>query len=163
MSSLHPTFPGGRSGIGLLFLRSAIAATILVQAIAYVPQLPDMKLTVLASSVFLLGCGLAVLFGLFTPFSSVIAGLVASALAFSWLPPPNFNLFSNNPLTFDVIAMSAVCLLLGPGAFSLDSHLFGRRKIVIPRSSSSSISSISTISSSSSAPISRAASKQSQK
>jgi uncharacterized membrane protein YphA (DoxX/SURF4 family) len=33
---------------------------------------------------------------------------------------------------FNLAAMSAALVLLGPGAFSLDARLFGRRKIIIP-------------------------------
>jgi hypothetical protein len=33
---------------------------------------------------------------------------------------------------FTLAAISAALVLLGPGAFSLDARLFGRRKIIIP-------------------------------
>jgi hypothetical protein len=33
---------------------------------------------------------------------------------------------------FNLAAMSAALVLLGPGAFSLDARLFGRREIIIP-------------------------------
>jgi hypothetical protein len=35
---------------------------------------------------------------------------------------------------FDLAAISAALVLLGPGAFSLDARLFGRREIIIPES-----------------------------
>ena len=35
---------------------------------------------------------------------------------------------------FNMAAISATLLLLGPGAFSLDARLFGRREIIIPES-----------------------------
>jgi hypothetical protein len=34
-----------------------------------------------------------------------------------------------------IIADTAALVLLGPGAFSLDAHLFGRREIMIPHES----------------------------
>jgi hypothetical protein len=37
-----------------------------------------------------------------------------------------------------VLVMTAALILLGPGAFSVDSYLFGRREIVIPPDSSRS-------------------------
>jgi hypothetical protein len=40
---------------------------------------------------------------------------------------------SDPPATIFLIVMAATVLLLGPGAFSLDSRLFGRREIVIPQ------------------------------
>jgi uncharacterized membrane protein YphA (DoxX/SURF4 family) len=33
---------------------------------------------------------------------------------------------------FNLAAISAALVLLGPGAFSLDARLFGRREIIIP-------------------------------
>jgi uncharacterized membrane protein YphA (DoxX/SURF4 family) len=35
---------------------------------------------------------------------------------------------------FNLAAISAALALLGPGAFSLDARLFGRREIIIPES-----------------------------
>jgi len=34
---------------------------------------------------------------------------------------------------FNLAAISAALVLLGPGAFSLDARLFGRREIIIPK------------------------------
>ena len=38
---------------------------------------------------------------------------------------------------FNLAAISAALVLLGPGAFSLDARLFGRREIIIPEGRSS--------------------------
>lgn len=57
----------------------------------------------------------------------------------------SLNQFSANPLTFDLLVMCLVSGLLGPGALSLDAHLFGRRKVVIRRSSHSGISGTSNL------------------
>jgi len=35
-------------------------------------------------------------------------------------------------LSIDAIVMALVAILLGPGAFSLDARLFGRRRVIIP-------------------------------
>ncbi|MGA2902328.1 MAG: hypothetical protein ABSD98_00735 [Candidatus Korobacteraceae bacterium] len=39
-----------------------------------------------------------------------------------------------NPLILNVIIIDVAIALLGPGAFSLDAVLFGRRRIIIPHS-----------------------------
>ena len=138
MSRLHPMFPAGWPGIGLLFLRTALAVTLIVQAAAYLSQFPELKFQALATSLLLLGSGLALLMGVFTSIFSAIAALSSLAMTFSWLPSPSYSFFSGNPLALDVVLMAAACGCLGAGAFSVDAQLFGRRKIVIPVSTESS-------------------------
>jgi hypothetical protein len=57
-------------------------------------------------------------------------------MTFFCFPAANWHFLYGNPLSLDVVVMAMVSALLGPGAFSLDAQLFGRRKIIIPRSSS---------------------------
>jgi hypothetical protein len=55
---------------------------------------------------------------------------------FSWFPPSlTLELFEAK-LTAALATVIAVALIcLGPGAFSLDARLFGRREIIIPSAS----------------------------
>jgi uncharacterized membrane protein YphA (DoxX/SURF4 family) len=68
------------------------------------------------------GC---LLIGFLTPFVAVIIGGGATIFALSTVPLPAESLAGE-------IILAAAIALLGPGAFSLDAHLFGRREIVIP-------------------------------
>ena len=58
-------------------------------------------------------------------------------MALSWFVAPARSLFADNLMAMNAILMSISILLLGPGAFSLDARLFGRREIIIPQVSSS--------------------------
>jgi uncharacterized membrane protein YphA (DoxX/SURF4 family) len=76
--------------------------------------------------------GALLLSGFLTPVAGVLAGLGTLAIALGWLPAAARNLFDAKlPAVFAVI-MAASIVFLGPGAFSVDARLFGRREIIIP-------------------------------
>jgi uncharacterized membrane protein YphA (DoxX/SURF4 family) len=79
------------------------------------------------------GAGLAA--GFLTPFAGLIVGLSFLGIALSWFPAPPSGLNDDRILAAGMIVTAAALALLGPGAFSLDGRLFGRREIVIPPSS----------------------------
>lgn len=80
-----------------------------------------------------LAAGGMLLIGLMTPLVGVVIGLGGIGLGLSMLPACSLTMFASKaPLAFAVAIVQAV-ILLGPGAFSLDARLFGRRDIIIPR------------------------------
>ena len=70
--------------------------------------------------------------GFFTPFAGLLVGLCSLGIALSWFPAPSWGLYDARLAAFGMIITAAALALLGPGAFSLDGCLFGRREIVIP-------------------------------
>jgi uncharacterized membrane protein YphA (DoxX/SURF4 family) len=85
-----------------------------------------------ATAVAAVVVGLALLIGLLTP----VAG-AAGAIGYALLGVSTFLANAGNGqiqgfTALDLAVMSAALVLLGPGAFSLDARLFGRREIIIP-------------------------------
>ena len=74
---------------------------------------------------------IAVLIGFLTPISCVLITIVYLTIGSGSLLVSNGQSSSFTALDFAVI--SAALVLLGPGAFSLDAKMFGRREIRIPR------------------------------
>ena len=80
--------------------------------------------------------GLLLLVGYLTPVAGLLMGVLCVAGALSWFQPPHPN-FLDTAVTIALATANAVAIAwLGPGAFSIDAHLFGRREIVIPDASS---------------------------
>jgi hypothetical protein len=83
----------------------------------------------------LTAAGAFVIVGLFTSSAGVAIALCAACRGLSILPLPPSDVL-DGPLRSAIISLLGIALaLLGPGAFSVDFRLFGRREIIIPRGS----------------------------
>lgn len=109
-------------GVGLLLLRVAVGVGALVPAIdASAGPGPSTWPSLLAGAVSSMLLG-----GLLTPLSSLTLAALGVASVVGLQPsPPNGPGGLLAPLTALAVA------LLGPGAYSLDARLFGRREIVV--------------------------------
>ncbi|MBB5062644.1 DoxX family protein [Granulicella mallensis] len=76
--------------------------------------------------------GAAIFVGFLTPAASAAATVGYLLMAVS----PSLMTEANNHISaltaFNLAAISGALVLLGPGAFSLDARVFGRREIIIP-------------------------------
>ena len=124
MQRLFSSFPRGSPGLGLLLLRMAVGVSLAVHGGACLAGEEQGRWALVAGLLEIL-VGAALLIGFLTP----LAALASLGLT---LPPLTPNAFGGIPATIFLTVMAAAVLLLGPGAFSLDARLFGRREIVIP-------------------------------
>jgi uncharacterized membrane protein YphA (DoxX/SURF4 family) len=131
MQRLFSSFPRGWPGMGLLLLRAAVGLALGVQGQACLAGGEPWSGAWIVG-LLVIAAGASLLIGFLTPVAGALAGLLSVGLAFSWLPPPLPGVFGGPPATLYVIIMTAAVLLIGPGAFSLDARLFGRREVVIP-------------------------------
>jgi uncharacterized membrane protein YphA (DoxX/SURF4 family) len=70
--------------------------------------------------------------GLVTVIASVLLGLCVLSIALSWIPAPPLGSLGAPMIGILVAIVALGIALIGPGAFSVDGYLFGRREIVIP-------------------------------
>jgi len=128
-------FPGGLPAVGLFLLRGGVATALFVQGAAC---LADRRSTWSVPVVGLMAavCGVLVLIGLLTAVAAFLAALGTAAVSLSWLPSATANAFEPGLTPLLVVLVATAIAFLGPGAFSLDAALFGRREIVIPQARS---------------------------
>jgi uncharacterized membrane protein YphA (DoxX/SURF4 family) len=129
------TYPDGRAGVGLLLLRASVGATAAAQGCVYLSALDDPTPWAWAAGLLAVAAGSSLLVGLLTPFACILLGLGCAALALSPSTTHTLNTpYGGLPLLV-AAGMAAAAALLGPGAYSLDARLFGRREIIIPQAS----------------------------
>jgi uncharacterized membrane protein YphA (DoxX/SURF4 family) len=127
---MFSTFPAGRAGIGLLLLRMTLAMTVLVQAAACVESTDHSTIAIWVWSIVAGAGAVALMIGLFTPVPAI---LVACLVPVLWVVHRTNSSTTTGVLTTLLVAANAVAIaLLGPGTFSLDGRLFGRREIIVP-------------------------------
>lgn len=112
-------FPAGAAGTGLFILRVCASGTLLTAGLVSldmsVPTLQTLAIWALIILIFL---------GLFTPATCAVALVVEVALR-----PTGEPALAHTGLH---MLATASLLMLGPGAYSVDSKLFGRRRILPP-------------------------------
>ncbi len=126
MQRLFSSFADGWPGIGLLLLRLLTGAALIHFGIANLPEAPPLATVVL--QITGVGAGILLLIGLWTPVVGALAAIVKVLIAFS-----RYFSHSGDPWILILQAvLGAVLAMVGPGAWSIDARLFGRKRIDMP-------------------------------
>ena len=121
---LFSTFADGWPGAGLLIQRVLISAITLFYGITHLLDSAGLatKLPFLVASV----AALSVLLGLWTPVAGTIIAIVGV-----WIFAA---VCSNHSLTPIIMAvLGATVAMIGPGIWSIDAKLYGRKRLEAPR------------------------------
>ena len=116
--------------VGLLLQRVLVGCSLIVRGIGYVQTAND-SLVARGLAVLAFAGGAFLLAGLMTPLVAVLVAAGGIGIGLSWLPSPGEALFDGYVAIVNLIVLSIAIALLGPGAFSLDARMFGRREITI--------------------------------
>lgn len=130
---MFSTFPDGLPGTGLMLLRVACGALLIVQGSAYLLDWSGQRLVALILAVLAVGSGALLLIGCLTRLAAFAAAIASTSGIFSRIPPPSLDLLTARLPSILVAVIATAVICLGPGAFSLDALLFGRREVEIPK------------------------------
>ena len=118
MQRLFSNFANGWPGRGLLFQRVLIAA---VLTTCVVSRVTEASWSAALPELIAAGLGIFILVGLWTPFVGTLVGLtevwiLLSRPTGSWIP-------------VILTTLGFTLAMIGPGAWSVDARLFGRKRI----------------------------------
>jgi putative oxidoreductase len=127
LQRLFSTFPNSWPGVGLLLLRLCLSIALVYFGIAglFNPS----ATTVFAQHLISAACGIFLLAGLWTPLMGTLVALNEVWLALSRYAASRQDRWIHVFLA--VLSLSAA--MLGPGAWSIDARLFGRKRFDIDR------------------------------
>jgi putative oxidoreductase len=122
LQRLFSTFADGWPGGGILLLRVLAGGVLITQGIAAIPGGLHIGLVVL--QIVGAAAGFLILGGLWTPVVGVLAGLVEAWIAFT---QPGAQ-----SLAMVLAALVISLAMIGPGTWSIDALLYGRKQILPP-------------------------------
>lgn len=120
VQKLFSMFPAGAPGIALLLLRLSVAVMLFIDPAGRVLWPATLWLTLVT---FIAAS--AVVAGFFTPILALICGALKVYALIG-------TMSGVAPLIVLVLLLSAAVAMLGPGAYSVDAKMFGRRVVLLP-------------------------------
>ena len=126
MQRLFSTFADGWPGVGLLLLRLLTGVALIHFGLANLRDAPSLAAVILQS--IGVAAGLFLLVGLWTPVAGGLAAIVKVLITFL-----RYVSHSGDPwIPIIQAVLGAALAMVGPGAWSIDARLFGRKHIDIP-------------------------------
>jgi len=122
LQRLFSTFADGWPGKGLLLLRLLTAAALIRSGLAGLREAHHFA--PIAPQIIGAGAAILLLVGLWTPVAGALVAIVEEWNAFSRSGDPWISIM--------LAALGATLAMVGPGAWSIDARLFGRKHIDIP-------------------------------
>ena len=122
MQRLFSTFAGGWPGGGLLLQRLLTGTMLLYCEITHLRKAS--QLVPITPHIIGAGAGILLLVGLWTPVGGVLVTIVELWIVFSRVRGPLVPLM--------LATLGATLAMIGPGAWSIDARLFGRKHIEPP-------------------------------
>ena len=120
LQRLFSTFPNSWPGIGLLLQRVATATILFCSAFKHYRE--PAELALISPHIIAAGVGIFLLLGLWTPVCGMLIAVVEVWLAYS-------GGGAGTPIM--LATLGATLAMIGPGAWSIDARLFGRKHIEI--------------------------------
>jgi len=128
LQRLFSTFPNSWPGVGLLLLRVCLGVALIHFASASLSGTPSEPITLAQNSIAGVGA-IFLLAGLWTPVIGTLAALDEVWIALSLYSPGRQDTWIH--IFLATLAVSVA--MLGPGAWSIDARLFGRKRFDIDR------------------------------
>ncbi len=106
----------------------------MIHASAWITESQSLSAGIWAPGLLACVVGISFLSGFLTRLAGILFTMAGVAIHF-WHPAWLHDITSL--LSINLVVIATAISLLGPGAFSLDARLFGRRKVIIPRMANS--------------------------
>ena len=124
LQRLYSTFPDNWPGFGLLLLRLGVGITLIYLGAASLGNGAPEPAS-LAQNLIAAAGGVCLIAGLWTPITGGLAALDQIWIALSFQVSPR----GGAGIHLFLAVLSASVAMLGPGAWSIDARLFGRRRV----------------------------------
>jgi uncharacterized membrane protein YphA (DoxX/SURF4 family) len=121
LQRLFSTFADGWPGVGLLLQRLLTGSSLLYCGITHLGKASQFALT---PHIIGAGAGILLLFGLWTPVGGVLVTIVELWIVVSRV--------GDSLVSLMLAILGATLAMIGPGAWSIDARLFGRKHIEPP-------------------------------